>query len=128
MPAQAGLTFQWQPGTLQKMLSRMKVFGGAVKSAPQLALEYWGPILVLHAQQTARWRDRTGDARRGISYEVVLEDNLVTLNLFHTVSYGIWLEIRWQGRFAVIGPTVILYQDQIMADLPRFVSMQLPSL
>jgi hypothetical protein len=30
----------------------------------------------------------------------------MTLTLQHTVEYGIWLEIRWGGRYAIIVPTI----------------------
>jgi len=26
--------------------------------------------------------------------------------IFHTVPYGIWLEVRWEGRYAIISPTL----------------------
>lgn len=58
------------------------------------------------ARSRAIWTDRTGDARRGISSDVENRDHIVALSLFHTVSYGKWLELIQSGRFAIIGPTI----------------------
>lgn len=62
--------------------------------------------LVEYAQQNAPWQDRTGEARAGLSSEVEIENEVLNISLFHTVSYGLWLEIRWGGKYAIIIPTV----------------------
>lgn len=61
------------------------------------------------AQQNAPWSDRTGDARAGL--ETIVENNNgeVVLSLFHTVEYGLWLEVIQNGRFATIMPTLEEY-------------------
>lgn len=60
-----------------------------------------------YAKTNAPWNDRTGDARSGLGTEVELgiRDELV-VSLFHTVDYGIWLEVRWGGKYAIIDPTI----------------------
>lgn len=62
--------------------------------------------LLEYARKNAPWDDRTGDARAGLDYEVSLRNESLEVALFHTVSYGLWLEIRWGGRYAIIIPTV----------------------
>lgn len=62
--------------------------------------------LLEYARANAPWGDRTGDARAGLDYEVSLRNESLEVSLFHTVDYGIWLEIRWGGRYAIIIPTV----------------------
>lgn len=59
-----------------------------------------------YAQKNAPWDNRTGDARAGLDTEVEATDRLLSVSLFHTVDYGIWLEIRWNGRYAIIIPSV----------------------
>jgi hypothetical protein len=34
--------------------------------------------------------------------------------LSHSVNYGIWLEIRWQGKYAIIIPTLQRYGKATM--------------
>jgi len=60
-----------------------------------------------YARANAPWTDRSTNARNGLfakvnrrgpgSYQIVL---------FHTMPYGVWLEIRWSGRYAIIRPTI----------------------
>ena len=55
---------------------------------------------------SAKWSDRTGDARAGLYAETQSNDGVVTLELGHGVDYGFWLEVIQNGRFAIIGPTL----------------------
>lgn len=54
----------------------------------------------------APWQDRTGEARRLLMAETVERPDESTLYLIHGSAYGIWLELRHAGRYAVIAPTV----------------------
>lgn len=63
-------------------------------------------VLVEYAQANAPWTDRTGAAREGLSAAVLIENGNLIIDLFHTVEYGIWLEVRWGGKFAIIIPTI----------------------
>lgn len=60
-----------------------------------------------YAKETAPWTDRTSNARNGLRTETEwVPKKFHALRLFHTMPYGIWLEIRHAGRFAVIAPTI----------------------
>jgi hypothetical protein len=67
------------------------------------------------ARSNAPWTDRTGDARRGLTAKVFKSAAAVTIVLFHTMSYGIWLEVKNQGRFAIILKALEAHYGQIMA-------------
>jgi len=43
--------------------------------------------------------------------------------LYHTVEYGIWLEIRWNGQYAIIIPTIEHMGPVIMAELESLFSI-----
>jgi len=58
------------------------------------------------AQTDAPWADRTGEARKGIDTDVAESKGDIVLTLFHTVDYGLWLEVIQSGRFATIMPTL----------------------
>lgn len=62
--------------------------------------------LLQYAQANAPWEDRTGEARAGLEAEVSLVNEALEIDLYHTVDYGIWLEIRWGGKYAIIIPTI----------------------
>ena len=60
------------------------------------------------ARQNAPWTDQTGNARAGLHAEVnvINQGESFELLVAHTVSYGIWLEVRFSGKYAIIQPTV----------------------
>lgn len=59
-----------------------------------------------YARDNAPWADRTGDARRGLTAEVIGSNGDIVMTLFHTVEYGLWLEVIQNGRFAIIMRTL----------------------
>lgn len=64
------------------------------------------PRVANAARDAAIWEDHTGDARAGLTAEAVNVDGAIYMTLFHTVSYGYWLEVIQSGRFAVILKTL----------------------
>lgn len=62
--------------------------------------------LVDAARGNAPWADRTGDARSGLSATAVDDHGDVIMTLYHTVEYGLWLEVIQNGNFATIMPTL----------------------
>lgn len=70
-----------------------------------------------YAQDNAPWEDRSGDARAGLTATARHRLNYYYIDLYHTVDYGIWLEIRWEGRFAIIKPTLEHYGPIVMGEL-----------
>ena len=59
----------------------------------------------VYAKQNARWTDRTGAARGGISFRNTWEGDVLNISVLHTVDYGLWLEVR---DFPIAGKLAIL--------------------
>jgi hypothetical protein len=75
-------------------------------------------------RQNAKWTDRTGNARRGLHAEVeILGDDIYSIVLDHadSVSYGVWLELRWHGKYAIIQPALDTFAPLIFAEVRRLV-------
>lgn len=70
-----------------------------------------------YMKSNAPWQDQTGEARAGLDAEVYQDDHEMGVILFHTVDYGIWLEIRWSGRYAIIIPTVEQKGPDLLASM-----------
>lgn len=71
-------------------------------------------------KQQAPWTDRTSVARNGLG-AVAEHFPLVRhiLTLFGMAAYQIWLEIRWSGKYAIIGPQTPVQGRLIMEQLDR---------
>jgi hypothetical protein len=79
----------------------------AIDAGVDLAFDYMAPRAASYARQNAPWTDRTGNARNGLravhEKTPMVEHRLI---VFHSMPYGLWLEIRWSGRYAIIAPTL----------------------
>lgn len=93
----------YQVDTLSKGLANF-----SFKSANRMGefAQEFADDLVKYAQDNAPWEDRTGMAREGLNAEVSLENESLEIVLQHTEEYGIWLEIRWGAKYAIIIPTI----------------------
>jgi hypothetical protein len=67
-----------------------------------------------YMKDNAPWTDRTGDARRGLAAQRVSQGLSNTIVLYHQVSYGIYLETRWDGKYAIIQPTIEAMGPDVM--------------
>jgi hypothetical protein len=73
------------------------------------------PEVENYMRVNAPWTDRTGNARNGLAARAYEEAESVGIVLYHQVSYGIWLEVRWAGRYAIINPTIEAMGPRVMA-------------
>jgi len=103
----------------EEVKAAMKRYGEDVKHAKyQLALG-WTEKLSTYAKRNARWDDQTGDARRSL-YSVVEDANgRTTIFLSHGMDYGVYLELRHQGRLAIILATLEAHYEPIQASYRR---------
>lgn len=66
-----------------------------------------------YAQSNAPWADRTGEARAGLDVSVDWEGTTLVWDMFHTVDYGLYLETRWNAKYAIIMPTLEMYANKV---------------
>ena len=111
-----GWGFAWQG--LEEVADNMENYGLRFSASGSLkdAVERLKDDMVSYAQANAPWTDRTGNARKELQGVVVWNDNThFTIFLGHgkEIYYGIWLEVRWGGRYAIILPTIHAFAPQI---------------
>jgi len=103
---------------------RAAVFVVAVEARIAEVLEEMASQVEEYAEFHAPWEDRTGAARDGLTAEYVdLGAAKHGIVLYHTVEYGIWLGIRWNGQYAIIIPTIEHMGPVIMAELESLFSI-----
>ncbi|AOE44827.1 hypothetical protein BI084_gp15 [Gordonia phage Terapin] len=83
-------------------------------------VEYHAAQGEIDMKTNAPWTDRTTAARQGL-YTVVNHEGKghYTIIFSHTVHYGIWLEVKFSGRDAIIMPTVLSRGRALMKDLRK---------
>lgn len=70
----------------------------------------------------APWTDRTSAARNGLFTVVEKDGSTYRIIFSHSVSYGIWLEVKFSGRDAIIIPTIQASGVDLMSDIRRMIS------
>jgi hypothetical protein len=69
-------------------------------------LEFQEPAAQNSMRLNASWTDRTGNARQGLFAQRFVSGDDHGLVLYHTVSYGIYLETSNSAQYEIIMPTV----------------------
>jgi hypothetical protein len=96
--------FHWDesPDTLRLAIDRLEV---QTRNAITAAFHYQAGVTEGAMKVQAPWTDRTGAARAGLHTDVQQpsRDEWVMI-LAHAVSYGIWLEVANNGRYAIVEP------------------------
>lgn len=108
----------WQG--VPEMLDALDEFERRVNQAIEQVAAYFAPIFEAYAKTNARWTDRTGNARQTLNADWQrISAETVVLWLAHGVEYGIYLEKRWAGRYAIIWPTIEAHLVEIQRMLQR---------
>lgn len=99
---------------------RMKLYERRVLQAIKQVAQYWQGVFEEYAKRRAPWTDRTANARQSLyAWIDELSGDIVRLYLSHGVDYGVYLEIRWAGRYAIIWPTIKRHLSKIRQMLQR---------
>lgn len=90
-----------------------------VKRAAFTTAQVQSPRVENYMKVNAPWNDQTGNARNGLSARPFMEGDDIGIVCSHSVSYGIWLEVRWNGRYAIIQPTIDTMGPVVMRSFTR---------
>lgn len=90
----------------RRLLNNLRTFNARADRAITAAIGYHATRAVAYARTNARWRDQTGNARNGLFARAERDAPVYRIIIGHSVPYGVWLEVRWAGRYAILRPTV----------------------
>jgi len=102
---------------------RLKELLPRVDAAVDLVFDNYEAVAETYARTNAPWTDRTGNARNGLFAQHDAE-NMVRheLTVYGTMPYTFWLEVRWSGKYAIIGPTLVEIAPRLAADIAAAVN------
>lgn len=107
--------FKWDSRSLSRNIKELSPKVDAYIGA---VVEFQATRGMTYMRAHARWTDRTGNARAGlftIVRHVPMKRHEATFS--HTMSYGFWLEVANDERYAIIMESVRLAGRDIMAQL-----------
>jgi len=111
-----GMTFIMEENTLSP---RIKTLPAYVDHVVGTTMSYYEPQVENYAKTNAPWNDQTTNARNGLTATSGKEKDAHFIVLAHQVPYGIWLEVRWSGKNAIIMPTIEVYGPKVMETLNK---------
>lgn len=102
---------------------RLKELLPKVDAAVDIVFDRYEAIAETYARTNAPWHDNTGNARAGLFAKHDAEHMVQhTLTVYGTMPYTFWLEVRWSGKYAIIGPTLFHIAPDLAGDLAAAVS------
>jgi hypothetical protein len=87
--------------------------------AANLAAQSMAPEVENYMKINAPWQDQTSNARNGLAARAYRDQDEIGIVLYHQVTYGIWLETRFGGKYAIINPTIEAMSPKVMARFER---------
>lgn len=103
------------------MADRVAAYKENLLNAIRELIDVYGGKVVEYAKGNAPWTDRTSNARQGLNHAIKDEGAVLGLVLYHDMDYGIWLEVRWGGRWAIIMRTLEFHYPKLMAALAALI-------
>lgn len=94
-------------------------FPGKLDIAIASVMEYQSGNVQDYARSNASWTDRTSNARNGLFARAYRRGKAHGIVLYHSVPYGIWLEVRWGGKYRIIVPTIQTQGRAVMTMLSQ---------
>jgi hypothetical protein len=105
----------------------LKALPGYLDKIVATTFRYYEPRLENHAKLNAPWTDRTTNARNGLIARAGRTTDVHYIVLAHQVPYGIYLETRWEAKYAIIMPTIEKFGPEIMDTIQKILDKRLPS-
>lgn len=103
---------------LQPVYQGLLEFGVRVERGVFAAIEWQRGPAESWMRTNASWTDQTTNARNGLiamsAHKPGLSHELI---LAHTVPYGIWLEVRFAGRYAIIDRSIVNQGNAVMKNI-----------
>lgn len=118
MATSTGIVWRSSPADMAK---RVETYKRNLLAAVFRLAQEWAKQMADEMRATHPWINQTGEAERklfGRAFRLVAG---AVIAIGHGVDYGIYLERRWSGRYAVVMPTIQRNQAQIMKNLQALV-------
>lgn len=96
----------------------LESFGNRFKMAVLMEAETLSTEMESYAKVNRKWTDRTSLAKDNLRSVVSQpRKNMVRITLSHGVSYGKWLELANDQKYAIVRPTLARYEYKLMSNV-----------
>lgn len=95
----------------------IRSFPAKLEVAIDSVMEYNANEAQSYMRTNAPWQDQTGNARQGLFAQAGKDGPHHFIVLYHTMPYGIFLEISHDAQYAIIEPTIQSQGPKVMSDI-----------
>lgn len=99
----AAKSFEFKPGSLKRNLRN---FNGDINHLVAGVIDYSSDKAKGYMKTNAPWKDRSGNARQTLNSHAEHTSEYHEIHMYGGMPYQIWLEVRWAGRWGIIGKAV----------------------
>lgn len=94
-------------------------YGQSIHRAVSQLAQRYAPVMENWMKENAPWTDRTANARQGLYTEVTenIARTMIAIILSHGVHYGLFLEVKQAGKYAIVNPAIDYWGPKIWADV-----------
>lgn len=115
------MSFRWTG--VQEVNNGFDAYAKRLNDAVEQVGQYWAAVFEAYAKEHGPWEDQTGNARQSLhAFVERLSVDTVRIYLSGGVFYQIWLETKWQGKYAIIWPTIERHLEEVRLMLQRILS------
>lgn len=111
------MPFEWVTTPVDAVTAGMSEYERALYQAIYTICLRRKPEIENWMKANAPWTDRTGNARQTLHVDVEAAVDRIAMVLAHGMFYGIYLETKNAGRYAIVTPAVDYWAPIIMADV-----------
>lgn len=105
------------------LFRRAKALPPAVLAMVDKVLDYEANAAQNFMRDNAPWTDQTANARQGLFAKSGSDASKRFIVLYHTMPYGIWLEVKQSGKYKIIMPATEEAGRQVMSSLKKILAV-----
>lgn len=114
---------RWRVTPTEAFVPGMAAYSAAIRRGVRAIADRYAAEIEAYMKDNAIWTDRTANARQTMATEVFqVTEDMVRIVLAHGMNYGIFLELAYSGKYAIIGPTIDVFGPRIWADVNALMS------
>lgn len=114
------MSFSWQVTPDAAFVPLYEQYGETLEREIIALAERMTDEITAYMKLNAPWTDRTGEARANL-YSVVQTEagQMVSILISHgsLIPYGVYLELAYAGRFAIISPTIDAFGPRVFREV-----------
>lgn len=105
-----------QAASIANITLRLEAMAKKAEAAVTAVCQKYSQQGAGYARENRPWKDHTSDARKGL-HGYVVKDRIISARISHGVLYGIHLEKRYGGRYAILPKVKLRYQAEFYEDI-----------